>query len=527
MLALDQLNVRLKEILKGCEYRCLDHIKRGIEKEALRITADGRVSQGPHPQGLGAPLTHPFITTDYAEALLEFVTPTFEDTKQLLLFMQRVHQYVYRHIDSQLLWPCSMPCMIESADEIRIAAYGTSNLGRLKHIYRKGLEHRYGKKMQCIAGVHYNCSFPERFWCCYQESIHQTGDLQAFINDGYFKIIRNFERWAWMLILLFGASPVVCTSFFNGGDLPAGLDALDPCTLYRPYATSLRMGDFGYKSRVQQGMNISYNNLDEYVSDLIKAMTTGVPEYEQMGVKRDGEYIQLNTNYLQVENEYYGLIRPKRAVVEGERSTQALNKRGVEYLEIRCLDVNPLSPIGVDRDQLLFIDTFLLYCVLEDSPTIGRDEMRIIRANHKAAVCEGRNTSTRLFDVTRGQWTTIKDWGHELFDRMKIVACYLDEGDTNGDYTRAVKTQRARLENPDLTPSGGILGQLKNCKIPFYHHAMGLAREYKQSFNKTELPVQDRLFLEQAAQDSIRDQDHLERSDTVSLNAYIERYLRT
>ena len=296
------INVRERGVMQGG--------LKGVEKESLRVTPDRHVAQTPHPPALGSTLTHDNITTDYSEALIELVTPAFPESWQLLQFLCDLHQFVYRHLGDELLWATSMPCIVGGDHEIPIARYGRSNIGKLKEVYRLGLGHRYGRLMQAISGVHFNYSFPARFWEALGEALQAKRADQDFISSQYFALLRNYRRYGWLILYLFGNSPALCASFVKGREHT--LRELTPGTLYEPYATSLRMSDLGYRNKNQAGVHISVNSLQEYVRDLTAAVSTPHPEYQKIGVKVDGEYRQLNANLLQIENEYYSYIRPKR-----------------------------------------------------------------------------------------------------------------------------------------------------------------------------------------------------------------------
>jgi glutamate--cysteine ligase len=291
---------------------------KGVEKESLRISPDGLLAQTPHPAGLGSPLTNKFITTDFSEALLEFVTPAFTTTWEALRCICDIHQFTYSNLDDEMLWTASMPCRIQADRDIPLARYGSSNVGRMKTIYRRGLGHRYGRQMQVIAGVHFNYSLPEKFWPAYQSVLGGEDSLRDFRSDHYLRMIRNFRRMGWIVLYLFGCSPAVCKSFAGAA---AKLPSLNADTWFEPWATSLRMSDLGYSNQNQSKINISLNSVDEYVRDLSNAICTPEPAYEELGVKVDEQYRQLNANLLQIENEYYSPIRPKRIARSGEQPT--------------------------------------------------------------------------------------------------------------------------------------------------------------------------------------------------------------
>jgi len=231
--------------------------RKGLEKEGLRVDADGFIAQTPHPEALGSALTNPAITTDYSEALLELVTPVCESTEELLGALDGIHSYVHQHLGDEVLWPLSMPCRLDGDASIPIAHYGTSNIGTLKTVYRRGLAERYGRMMQSIAGTHYNFSMPDSFWENWQKQLGDTGPLSEFRTQQYFWLIRNFRRRSWLLMYLFGASPALDKSFVEGRR--HRLDTLDNQTLYEPYATSLRMSDLGYNNQAQSSLDICFN----------------------------------------------------------------------------------------------------------------------------------------------------------------------------------------------------------------------------------------------------------------------------
>src|SRR5678816_4302109 len=264
----------------------------------------------------------------------------------------------------------------------------------MKTVYRNGLGVRYGRMMQAISGVHYNYSFPEKMWPAYAELVRSRDSGQAFVSDSYFHLLRNYRRHGWIVLYLFGVSPVVCNSSLRGRNVT--LPRLSQDTSYEPYATSLRMSDLGYRNRNQAGLSVSGNSLDEYVRDLSRAISTPHPPYEKLGVKVDGEYRQINANILQIENEYYSFIRPKRVARSGERPTKALRRAGVEYVEVRALDVSAFDPVGVNQNKLRFLEMFLALCLMKDSPPIDVAEQDVLDANHVVVARRGREPGLTL-----------------------------------------------------------------------------------------------------------------------------------
>jgi glutamate--cysteine ligase len=502
----------------------LTGMMRGIEKESLRVTSDGRLAQTPHPRALGSALTHAQITTDFSEALLEFITPPSSSINQLLTDLRNSHQFTYPNLGDELLWVNSMPCMMAQSNDIPVAQYGSSNRARMKTIYRIGLGHRYGRVMQTVAGVHFNFSLPDSFWALKHEHESSKATLKEYTTRCYFDMIRNFRRHYWLLIYLFGSSPAICRSFVRGREhtlLP--LDE-DQHTLHRPYATSLRMGDLGYQSSAQESLYVCYNSLSSYVRTLTKAIATPYPPYEQLGVQdAAGEYVQLNTSMLQIENEFYSAIRPKRTAQKSETALTALCQRGVEYIEVRCLDLDPYSPIGVTEQQIRFLDTFLLYCALQESPACDRQEFERIALNQKRVVNEGRKPGL-LLQRPDGVETELKTWATQLIDALIPLADLLDQANNTHLYREALLDQHAKILDANLTPSAKVLADLRTQKLTFAQWGRQRAEAHRGYFNGlSPNPDNDTRFKQMAA-DSLQQQVDEEHQPQLPFNEYLATY---
>lgn len=514
---------RLATLINSREPRVLQGGLKGVEKESLRVSLEGRIEQSPHPRALGATLTHEHITTDYSEALIELVTPAFPHSWELLQYLLDLHQFVYRHSGDQLLWATSMPCMIEGDDSIPIARYGRSNIGKMKEVYRLGLGYRYGRMMQAISGVHFNYSFPMHFWPVLAEALQRRTSDQAFISDAYFALLRNYRRHGWLVLYLFGNSPAVCGSFLKGR--PHSLRTLSPGTYFEEHSTSLRMSDLGYRNRSQAGVRISVNSLEEYVRDLTTAVSTPHPEYEKIGVKVDGEYRQLNANLLQIENEYYSYIRPKRVARSGEHPSQALRRGGVEYVEFRALDVSAFDPVGVNQNKLRFLEAFAAVCVLKQSDPIGVGEQSELDANHAIVAHRGREPGLTL--NRNGSAVALRDWAKELIDSMRGICELLDAGDPQRPYTAALEIQAAKIDDPGLTPSARTLEELRSTGESFAQLALRMSRLHKAYFLDLYPPNEQRLaeFATEAEQ-SLEKQAAIEAADTLTFDQFLANYFR-
>ena len=493
----------------------------GVEKESLRVDRAGYISQRPHPAALGSALTHSTITTDFSEALLEFVTPAYRGVRETARSLRHLHQFTYPLIDDEVLWATSMPCMVTGDRSIPIARYGSSNVGTMKHVYRRGLSHRYGRVMQTISGVHFNFSLPRPFWAAFRDTEGRAGErLGAFASERYFALVRNFHRRGWLVPLLFGSSPAICRSFL--GTAPHAFSELGRGTLYEPFATSLRMSDIGYKNKSQRQLGISYDSPADYIRTLHGATETAHPPYAEIGVVVDGEHRQLNANLLQIENEYYSFVRPKQIARSGEKPTVALQRRGVRYVEIRALDVDPFSPVGLEEDTMRFMEAFLIHCVLDSSPPVTRGGREESEENQRLVAVRGRDPALRLRRA--GTSIPVFEWAREIVDAVATIAEMLDAPTRTRRYAEAIQSCRASLDDPQLLPSARVLEEMRARSEAFFEFAMRKSEEHRATLLAATLPAARKAALEAEAAASLRAQREIEAADRLSFPEYLERY---
>ncbi|HYR25898.1 MAG TPA: glutamate--cysteine ligase [Aquabacterium sp.] len=495
------MNQRLRD-LDGARLR---GIQRGIEKEGLRVRPDGALARTPHPRALGSALTHPHITTDFSESQLELVTGTHTRVEDCLAELRTIHRVVLQALNEEFMWAASMPGILPPDVEIPIGQYGTSHVGQAKRVYRLGLSHRYGSRMQTISGIHYN-------WSCPGAS-----------SADYFALIRNFRRHSFLLLLLFGASPAVTSGFVAG--LDHRLDTLNAQTLYLPHATSLRMGRLGYQSDAQSALCVSYNDLEGYANSLHEALTVPYPPYEAIGVQDpQGGYRQLGTSLLQIENEFYSTIRPKRVIRSGERPLHALRERGVEYVEVRCMDLNPFLPVGIDESTARVLDVFLLHALLSDSPPDTPQEVRALQANLHLMASRGREPGLLL---QRGaQAVPALDWALELMAEGEPVAAALDAAQGGDAYQQAWAQARQTLAHPESLPSARVLATMQ-AEHSGRHDAFGLAQSRQAKATLLAQPLSDAELAQWQAQAeaSLLEQARLEATDVQSFEAFRRAYI--
>lgn len=495
---------------------------RGIEKEGLRMNPQGYIASSPHPSALGSKLTHPLITTDYAESLLELITEPQDSPKKALAMLRDLHIVVQQSLQNdELFWPLSMPCMLSDNDnEIALADYGTSNIGKLKTLYRHGLGIRYGRRMQTIAGLHYNLSFGDVLFEQWQSAENNQQSLTDFKNDKYLALIRNFKRLSSLVLYLLGASPSVCKCFLTGRE--HHLQALNNSTYYLPNATSLRMGKLGYQNSVQDDLDIRYNNLPEYIQGLRQAIHTPNASFQVLGMDdENGNPIQINDHILQIENEYYSPIRPKQVIKSGENPSDALANRGIAYIEFRAIDLDPYSDIGIRLSTACFMEILALYCLVNESPELFPDEEQLISQNQEKIVNQGRDSALTI-QVKDGEML-FSDWISEHLNAMLPLAELLDGVYGNNDYRNALTLMFGKAQNPDFTLSAQVLQDTEHYGST-WQFGKALAEQHAKLLRSQSLGCEKDKYYQQLAKNSIQEQTELEQQDNVSFYEFVQQY---
>jgi len=494
----------------------------GLEKESLRVARDGGIAQTPHPVSLGSALTHPWITTDYSEALLEFITPPLPDPAAAVTWLRDLQHYAYLNLNNELLWSSSMPCVLAGENSIPIARYGPSNLGMMKTVYRRGLGYRYGRVMQVIAGAHYNYSFNTDLWPVLQALEEDTRSLREYTSDGYFRVIRNLQRIGWLVPYLFGASPAVCMSFIGGK--PTILEEFDDYTYYGPHATSLRICDIGYQNshEAEAGFKASYDTVDSYVESLLRAIETPCPTYEEFGIKVAGDYRQLNANILQIENEYYSSVRPKQIPRFNEKPALALRRRGVRYIELRSPDINVFDPHGFSATQCRFLETLMAYCLFADSPPISHSGVREIDHNLDAVGYRGRQPGLLL--RRDGMEIPLHQWAWEVCTALRPFAEILDGGAENGPYRQALEEQIEAVRDPERTLSARIIADMCAHQEGFIQYTQRISGQHQAYFLQLPKDTAQIQAFERTAASSLEKQRAIEAADHISFDEFLREY---
>jgi glutamate--cysteine ligase len=466
---------------------------------------DRRRSPGPdpHPEALGSALTNEQITTDYSESLLEFITPALADPAKVLESLEQTHRFVYSKLGDEYLWSPSMPCPLPAEEDIPIAEYGTSNIGKLKHVYRKGLALRYGRTMQCIAGIHYNFSLPEALWPLRAE--------EGSAGRPRLPVVGLHRADPQLPPLQLAADVPVRRLAGAGQRLPARPPAPARRARRRHPVPALRHQPAherpGLPEQRPGRPDAVLQQPASYTDSLRKAVGTPYPPYVEVGTHKDGEWVQLNTNILQIENEYYSNIRPKRVTYTGERPIQALMARGVQYVEVRCLDINPFLPVGIDLTEARFLDAFLLFCALDDSPQLDNGECGQCTSNFLTVVKEGRRPGLRCS-------ATASRSPEGLGQRADRA--YRPDGRAARPVPKAASTPRPWMPSRPrsttlLTPSAQVLARMTEHDESFVQFSLRQSRVHAETFREQPLSSEKQQAFETLARESLARQSSWSR----------------
>jgi glutamate--cysteine ligase len=474
-------------------------IKRGIEKEFFRVDKKGFISKRSHPKSLGSALKNKYITTDFSEAQVELVTPTFEDVDELYDFLYSLHVFVANNIEGdEMLWPFSMPPKIKDESEINIGYYHQSGEGLLKHVYRRGLKVRYGATMQCVSGMHYNFSINQS---SFSTLINSTD--QKSINEAYLGLMRNFKRIFWFVLSEFGQTNVVDKSFVKNRN--HSLNELNKNDLYLENATSLRMSEIGYQSEAQKSLDIKYNSLSGFLQKIKDAITVPFEDYKKKGLlDSNGEYHQISDGIIQIENEYYDSIRPKRSASNNLRPYDLLKDFGIEYLEIRGVDICPSDITGMSKHHIRFLDLILIYCLISPSPKMTSKEKNEIDSNERVSIYEGKSKSSKI--NINGNKVSIKNARKDMFENLKNIADFMNDRDLF----------HAAINHVTKLPKGELP------KVSF--HKDGIE---KSKSNLSELKSSEGKYIDsikKEAELSLEELEKMHRTSEEEMNEFVKNY---
>lgn len=514
----NSLNNKLQKTLDllGPDSTALKDVNIGLERETLRINeATGRISQNDHPEAIGSPLTHSNITTDFAESLLEFVTNPVDSPEKALSDLADIQKFTLSKLDNETIWPNSMPPFIESEDEIKIAKYGTSNDAKMKSLYRKGLSLRYGKMMQVISGIHYNFSLKDHFFEILQKHLGDTQSLQAFKTERYLHACRNVSRFGYVIPYLLGASPVMDKSFLKGKE--NHFASLNDTDSYLPEGESLRLSDIGYGNN-KCHFDVSFNNISEFTQNIQFAVSTPCNIFSQIPVIENGEYNQINNHILQIENEYYASIRPKQIMRKGENFLTALNERGIEYIELRSIDINPLIAEGISIESMRFIQLFLTAAILTDAEPLSQKEYEHNQKNLKVIAKTGLDLEQLL--VVHTHEISVKNALMTVLDWLKPLADILGE-----QYQTSLALMQHYVDEPKQLPSQQILAEMRDSGLSYQNFFLAKAKSlYDQSYQQLDPALN--LAFEEKSVATLAKQQAIESETQITFEKYLDNYFK-
>lgn len=492
---LDHIQVRLLldhklngELLKG---------RFGLEKENVRIDGEGKLALTPHPAAFGAKLDNPYIQTDFSESQIEMITPAFASTAEAFTFLEALQDIVSLELarTGEWLWPSSNPPVLPDEQEIPLARMDNPTEDQ----YRSKLADKYGRKRQLLSGIHFNFSFEEAFLRklhalhplhLLDGGEHPT-DFKTFKDRVYLKITRGLLRYRWLLVYLTGASP-----FFDGTYMSPCVEAsksADHRSYTFPGLNSLRNSPCGYRN--EKPLYVSFDSVEHYAADLERLVEAG----ELLSAK-----------------EFYSAVRLKRA--NGPQSLEALAKTGVDYLELRFLDLNPLFKMGVSPEILDMVHLFILYMLLkEDEPfAIGDQEQA---AAHLDQMLRG-GIAEELAEPGDGPRVTMKERGLAVLGEMREMVEQLLPGHPR--LMELLKREQRKLEQPELTYAAAIQSAVGPSSYLDYHLAK--AKQYAEESAQTgfrfpgfeDLELSTQLLLKAAVKRGIRF-EMLDRADNFIL----------
>ncbi|MDO4680229.1 MAG: bifunctional glutamate--cysteine ligase GshA/glutathione synthetase GshB [Aerococcus sp.] len=470
---------RLQALLVSSTYRTqFQQTSLGIEREDHRITETGSLALTPHPKTVDGSKTNPYIKRDFAESQLELVTPVCNNIEELMQWLEAIHTVTLRSLPTaERMWPDSMPPQIASDDSIQVAQF-EDNPEAIS--YRKHLVTTYGKRLQMISGIHFNWGLdPALIQALYGELQPGMSEVD-FQSELYLEIARKFLRWQWLIIYLFGATPIADASFY-----PEGADH------FTHPVRSIRNSRFGYHNAPD--VVISYQSLNDYVDTLEE---------------------NVNAGRLAAEKELYSTVR-----LRGAEHARTLLECGIQYLEFRLFDIQSDQFTGISARDVLFLKYFALYLLYRDETV------------DDALIQTGIQRAVQVAEEDCRMNTAFQTEGFSFLDEMSDFLTQLEVSDEIMDVLSEMKE---RLLDPTQTPAAKkyqvtptVEAWLKDNieKANRYYETANQTPYILEGFSDMELSTQCLLF--DAIQQGI-EIDILDRADQFLRLRYLdhEEYVR-
>ena len=418
-------------------------VKIGLEKEGQRVFKNGIISKTPHPKVFGHRHEHPYIQTDFAESQLELITTPENSEKDVIRILNAIHKVVLKNLpEDEYIWPLSMPSILPNEEDIQVAQF--ANEWDIR--YREYLVEKYGKYKQMVSGIHYNFQIDDELMKKISEITNTP--LVEVKNSVYMKLARQFLRYQWLLVYLYGASPSAEDKYFSDNNKPDG------------FVRSLRTSQYGYVN--EKDIVVSYDSLEKYIEDL-----TGYVKNKK----------------LIAEKEFYSSVR-----FRGEDTVAKFPQKGIKYMEFRLFDLNPFAPFGILEKDVRFIHLFLKTLVWIEEVDKKNSQKIGYEYSEKTALSNPLSVSEYLEE---GLW---------LLNQMKELAevLHLSESDR-----LIIKEKEEELNDPMVTIAAKLINSYQETNS--VNVGMELAKQYKKEALKENYSLNAYANMELSTQAVIED----------------------
>ncbi len=471
MVSLDHKFIKLIN-----EHRLNDEIFKGqfgLEKENVRVDGDGNLALTPHPVAFGNKKENPYIKTDFSESQVEMITPVFKTIEEAYSFLEALQDIVTQELQNEYLWPSSNPPALPCDEDIPIAKMNDP----FEDQYRIQLAQKYGRKRQLLSGIHFNFSFDDGFLRKLYVASKGYDEYKTFKDQLYLKVARNTLKYRWLLIFLTGASPVFSKSYIEQCVFIS--DHLDTESRFFPNMNSLRNSVCGYRN--EKPYYVSFNSINDYIQDL-----------QNLVQSKD----------LLSAKEFYSPVRIKSA--QGENQLQSLLENGIDYLELRMFDLNPLYKNGISLQTMKFIHLFLVYMLLKEDEPFNKEEQYQANLDVDTLMIQGIFGKLGNTDSA----ASMQDKALELLNKMQeMINRISPESQQQVDW---IEEQKKIIFNPELSFASIVKSEINESNYLQYH--LNKAKEYAKHSTETgykfagfeDLELSTQLLLKAAVKRGIR-----------------------
>ncbi|HFC9378688.1 TPA: bifunctional glutamate--cysteine ligase GshA/glutathione synthetase GshB [Enterococcus faecium] len=431
----------------------IDQARFGIEREGQRVDLAGNLAKTDHPAIFGDRSYHPYIQTDFSETQTEMITPVTDSIPELFQYLAAVYDVTARSIPKEeMIWPLSMPPALPEKDEAIIIA-------KLKNfedvLYRRYLAKEYGKRKQMVSGIHFNFEFGDELLRTLFSHQEEFQDFSEFKTELYLKTARNFMRYRWMITYLFGASPMSEKNYF--------LDESHPQEPVR----SIRNSALGYTNH--PNVKVSYASMKQYLADIERMIEEGK---------------------LSEEKDFYTPLR-----FRGGKKVADLATTGVRYIELRNIDLNPYARLGINPEQVRFLQLFLMYMLWTEE-----------KEDCDQWVAEGTTRNNKVALEQPSDQTEFHQEGREILEGMKQMLVELDWLDS----LYLVEEALTQMDHPEQTLAAKLYQEAQLSSQQEVAVALG-HQYYKESHERPyqlagfrEMELSTQIFMFDAIQKGVQ-----------------------